>query len=256
MRDKKIGIIGGVGPYAGVDLVKKIMDNTIAVTDYDHIPVYLLSDPLLVPDRTNFLTGVSQINPAYGIIEGFSKLKELGAEVVAIACNAAHSPRIMGEVEKWNHSEGSLQIVNIVRETIQALTDEKNKIRNVATLSVAGTYHSRVFENALSDAGYHVVELGDQMKKEIHETIWSPDFGIKAFSNPVKEEAIQRLKNIIRNLSEKRADTVILACTEIPLAIQEKKIHGCNIVDPTTILARALIRESNSEKLSKQFTVC
>ena len=32
-----IGVIGGVGPYAGIDLVKKVFDNTIASSDQEHI---------------------------------------------------------------------------------------------------------------------------------------------------------------------------------------------------------------------------
>ncbi|WP_249037445.1 hypothetical protein [Lacinutrix venerupis] len=45
-------------------------------------------------------------------------------------------------------------------------------------------------------------------------------------------------------LSRKGAQAVILGCTEIPLAIQYDKIEDSLIIDATTVLARALIRES------------
>jgi hypothetical protein len=41
----EIGIIGGAGPYAGLNLVKKIFDQTLARTDQDHLPVVLVSLP-------------------------------------------------------------------------------------------------------------------------------------------------------------------------------------------------------------------
>nr|WP_252732624.1 hypothetical protein [Cellulophaga baltica] len=45
-------------------------------------------------------------------------------------------------------------------------------------------------------------------------------------------------------LSRKGAEAVILGCTEIPLAIQYQKIENSLIIDATTVLAKALIRES------------
>ena len=30
-----IGVVGGLGPYAGLDLVKKVFDNTAASTDQE-----------------------------------------------------------------------------------------------------------------------------------------------------------------------------------------------------------------------------
>ena len=40
-----IGVVGGMGPYAGLNLVQKIFDETDAKTDQDHIPVSMLSIP-------------------------------------------------------------------------------------------------------------------------------------------------------------------------------------------------------------------
>ncbi len=247
-KAKTIGIIGGVGPYAGLDLCRKIMDNTIAKTDYDHLPLVLLSDPLLVPNRTEYITGKSNINPAYGIIDGFKKLKKSGAEVVAIACNAAHSRQIFDIVTDWNNKEGNLTIVSIIDETVSALKRSK-RIHSVAMLSVTGTYHSKVYENALSDAQFSVTDLSSSLKKKVHDLIWSSQYGIKAFSDPVKPEVKIEFENIINELSRKKIDAVVLACTEIPLAVDTSKKYQSLIIDPTNILARALIRESNPEKL-------
>ena len=56
---KMIGIVGGVGSYAGIDLIKKIYDQTDALCDQDHLPVSMLSVPDKIWDRTDFLLGNS-----------------------------------------------------------------------------------------------------------------------------------------------------------------------------------------------------
>ena len=40
---KMIGVIGGMGPYAGIDLVKNIFDMTKASSDQEHVPLSMIS---------------------------------------------------------------------------------------------------------------------------------------------------------------------------------------------------------------------
>ena len=56
-KDAKIGIVGGAGPYAGLDLAQKILHQTVANSDQDYLPTLLISTPGLIEDRTNFLLG-------------------------------------------------------------------------------------------------------------------------------------------------------------------------------------------------------
>ena len=55
---KTIGIVGGVGPYAGLDLAKKIFDNTEAQHDQEHLDVLLVNSPRLIDDRTAYILAV------------------------------------------------------------------------------------------------------------------------------------------------------------------------------------------------------
>lgn len=56
------------------------------------------------------------------------------------------------------------------------------------------------------------------------------------------EEAIQALKST-------GAEIIILGCTELPIALTESSFYGIPLLDPTTILARAIVREVAVEKL-------
>ena len=52
-----IGIVGGVGPLAGLDVFKKIIEETVVQKDQEHLPVLLMSYPHLIVDRTEYLLG-------------------------------------------------------------------------------------------------------------------------------------------------------------------------------------------------------
>jgi aspartate racemase len=42
---------------------------------------------------------------------------------------------------------------------------------------------------------------------------------------------------------------IILGCTEIPLVLTDAAVGGIPLIDPTLILARALIREAAPDRL-------
>jgi len=48
--DAKIGIVGGAGPYAGLDLAQKILQQTRAKNDQDYLPTLLI--PLQIKLKT------------------------------------------------------------------------------------------------------------------------------------------------------------------------------------------------------------
>ena len=86
--------MGGAGPYAGLDLAQKILQQTRAKIDQDYLPTISISTPADIADRTRFLLGQTTKNPAHAIFRNLTELAELGATVVGIPCNTAHAPAI------------------------------------------------------------------------------------------------------------------------------------------------------------------
>ena len=68
-------------------------------------------------------------------------------------------------------------------------------------------------------------------------------------AHPVTSEARKVLLEGVEILKKQGVQAIILGCTEIPLGLPERKIGGTYFIDPGLILARALIREFNPEKL-------
>ncbi|MEG2936290.1 MAG: hypothetical protein RR844_07355 [Clostridium sp.] len=63
---KTIGIIGGMGPMATIDLYRKIIEVTPAHSDMEHIHVIIDSNTL-IPDRTAYILGKGK-DPAIEMI--------------------------------------------------------------------------------------------------------------------------------------------------------------------------------------------
>jgi hypothetical protein len=88
-----IGIVGGVGPLAGLDLQAKIIAQTVAARDQDYLPVISVSWPGPIPDRTEYLLGRVADNPAHAIMAQLRLLASMGATVAAIPRPTRHLRR-------------------------------------------------------------------------------------------------------------------------------------------------------------------
>ena len=84
-----LGILGGMGPLATADFLKKLIELTPASSDQQHIPTIVWSVPQ-IPDRSNFIVKQGE-DPFAALIKGAETLKkEVGATALAIPCNTAH----------------------------------------------------------------------------------------------------------------------------------------------------------------------
>jgi len=246
-----IGIVGGVGPFAGVDLLTKVFENSVAKNDQEYPDVALISLSSKIKDRTDFLLGEIDENPAYEIVKVITLLAKIGATVVGIPCNTVHSERIFSVIQsEINNRNIEVTILNMVDQTIQYIKKNYPKVERVGVLSTTGTYKSKVYLKALKAANYTVVVPSLEMQENIiHPSIYDPVFGIKSTKSTIHPQARQNLLEGIIALKEKGAQLIILGCTEIPIAIKESKIYDIITIDPTKILARELINKTEPQKL-------
>ncbi len=244
-----IGIVGGVGPLAGVDILKKIIEETVAVKDQDHLPVLLSSQPHRIADRTKFLLGLEAVNPAIALAEIIQELAQAGATVVAIPCNTAHAPQIFDVVkEELAKKNCTVKLLNLIEETAQYILQTMGNI-SVGVLSTTGTKNAGLYRHILNQNNLTTVEPEDELQEAVHAAIYDENYGIKAISSPVTNRARQELINAIAELKNQGAQAVVLGCTELPLALPEKENAGIQLIDPNRILARSLIHALDPAKL-------
>ncbi|MFA5447877.1 MAG: amino acid racemase [Sphaerochaeta sp.] len=246
--EKAIGVIGGVGPQAGLDLVQKVLENTIASSDQEHIDLYLTSIPSKIADRTAFLLEQKE-SPLPGLKASFDKLATIGASVIVIPCNTAHAPPIYGELANWAKSTWpQVRLLNMIEETVKLIEAIFDMGTNIGLLATLGTHRIGIYRQYFEKSAHlTLLEPDDATQKEVHQAIYDKEWGIKA-SYPPTERARETIRSAAEALAERGAKAIVLGCTELPLALGVGDVPF-TLLDPTLILARAAIRETAIDKL-------
>lgn len=243
-----IGVVGGVGPYAGLDLVRKLFDHTRADCDQGHLPVMLLSFPDRIADRPAFLLRGAAVNPGEAIGEIMAELALAGATVIGLPCNTAHSPRILDAALARLAATGRpVRFVHMIK----AVTDRARTFGEGARIGILGTeatLETRLYQDSLEEAGLVPLTPDAAGRRRVQEAISNREYGIKAQS-PVSERARADLLAEAYNLVEAGARAIILGCTEIPLALPEKTLGGAALIDATDVLAVELVRAFAPDRL-------
>ncbi|MBQ2477650.1 MAG: aspartate/glutamate racemase family protein [Desulfovibrio sp.] len=245
-----IGIVGGLGPYAGLDLVQKVFDHTRAIHDQDHVRLMLHSFPSDIPVRQEFLLGLTDVNPGHAIGEVMAGLVRAGADIVGMPCNTAHSPRILDVALERLQAEGApVRFVHIIDAAVDEVRHLAKPGARIGLMGTVATLQTRLYQDALEAANFVPVVLDSEGCQQVQEAISNDGFGIKASSSPVTPKARGILLEAARRLAETGIDVLLLGCTEIPLALDESEYFGIPAVDATTALARDLVRAYDPARL-------
>ena len=97
--EKVIGILGGMGPEATLDCFGKIIKNTPAKTDREHIRVVIDSNPG-IPDRIAAILGDGE-SPVPALVAGCRGLEKAGADFIIIPCVTVHF--FLSEIQAQAH---------------------------------------------------------------------------------------------------------------------------------------------------------
>jgi len=217
---KKLGILGGMGPYASLKFLEEVLNNTPAKKDWDHIHTILDSNTE-IPSRTrNYI--YNEKSPVPRMIESIKKLNEYPVDIIAIPCNSA-----CYFLEKINE-EDKKNVVNIIEIT----SNKVNKIlKHGKTISVLGgyvTYHAKTYKNFLTEYVYICHSLEEQNKiSEFIEKI--------KLNKDVKNEFIKFINEYIDKYD---VDAIILGCTEFSFLDLDSEIL---IIDSNKELANYIV---------------
>lgn len=238
----KVGIVGGVGPAATVDFMEKIIRNTDARRDQDHIKLIVEHNPK-IPDRTANLIADGE-DPTIALYAACKRLESNDADLIAIPCNTAHAyvARIQPHL--------SIPIVNMLHETVSWIARHYRASARVGLLATSGTVASRVYHEAAAAAGFELLVPDQAHQQCVMEAIYG-DNGVKA--GHVDGECKRHLMAALEHLVARGADIVILGCTELPLILPQDPcfpIAGRTVavLDPTEILARRCVGFSENRK--------
>lgn len=242
-----IGIVGGIGPLAGLDLYKRIIDHTHAPLDQDHLTVLLASLSSEIADRNNFLLGYSDENPALGLAKVVLMLEKAGAKHIALACNTVHSPPIYSKLLELLNKEGfQAELIHLIDITLQTIKHHPANPKKVGLMVTSGAYKTQVYQTPLLAASLEPVLLPFDRH---HELINQAIFEIKVAGTLISPQVVDRLNQSIKEMAELGAQAVILGCTEIGMVEKLLDFQGLPVFNPNTIMAQTLVERMAPEKL-------
>ena len=221
----KLGVIGGMGPLATVSFYERVVLNTVAKCDNEHIDMVVLSHASM-PDRTKCIIENKGGEFLEVIKKDFKILEDIGVEAVAIPCNTSHY--FFDEFKKFT----GLRVINMIEETI--LEVKKIGIEKIAVFGTLGTLNSKVYEKYANHHGLLVKEVSPEDKQAVMDIIYD-----------IKETNCLDGRRFVDILSRYCDDETvgIIACTELSLLDIPRDI---NTIDALDVLVKRSIELSGA----------
>ncbi|OTA19793.1 aspartate racemase [Xenorhabdus beddingii] len=220
---KIIGILGGMGPAATVDAMDKIVKNTPANRDQQHIPVIAVSFPD-IPDRTTSIVSGGE-SPLNQMLAALKILEAAGAQCIIMPCNTAHY---------WYDelkSSTKTNFLNMIDITCHKIISEG--INNVAILATTGTIKAGLYQAKLEKENIHCVVPDDTQQHYIMESIL-------AYKSGDEERAYRLIKSVIDQLNHAGVAKFIMGCTEIPVILRREDNRD-RYIDATEELVKCAV---------------
>jgi aspartate racemase len=217
---KTVGVIGGMGPEATVDFLRRIVAATPARDDADHIRVLVDNNPK-VPSRIAALIDGTGADPLPVLIEMARGLERQGADFLTIPCNTAHYylPRIADAV--------SIPILDMVALAIAKVSGKRIGMLASPAVQKVGLYASR-----LKDAGKAAVFPDAEGEARLLDIIRA----VK--TNALKDGHRRDYARIAASLD---VDAYLIACTELSVI---GALEGVTkpVVDALDVLVEATVK--------------
>ena len=241
MSEKVIGILGGMGPEATVDCFDKIIQNTPAAKDQDHIRVVIDSNPG-VPDRTAAIIGDGE-SPVAVMAAGCHALKRAGADFIIIPCVSAHF--FLADLCR----QSPLPILSIFDTVAETIAGDHAGIKTVGLLGTTGTVRGGLFQKRLEQDAIQTLVCDDKMQSQVMAAIYDiKNVQAARTRSEITTDLIAAAESLIARRPE-GAQGIIAGCTEIPLALKQEHLP-IPYFDAVTILARAAIMRAGRKPLS------
>jgi aspartate racemase len=271
-----IGIIGGCGVLATVDIEKEIIQAAqrlmfpIVDQDYPNMLVYQYTQ---FHDRNDAICFNGR-SPYKQYLKCANALVSIGVQVLLFACNTAHIH--IGALKK----KIKTPIIDMIQEAVKDTMTRFPGVSKIGLLSTDATIKAKLYQKAFAPYKVSIITPSAFIRKQVMRAIYLIKAGItnEGYQNgshlkktektllinnhPHKKILLQKdipkpcelINNAVLHLSNKGCAHIILGCTELPLVIKNMKANNNKItlINPNKIIAEAVIEfcmvDQKSEK--------
>ena len=229
LRKDTLGVLGGMGPLATADFMRKLIERTPAEKESEHIPLIVMSAPD-IPDRVApILTGEGE-SPLPALLDRRRLLEQAGARAICMPCNTAH------HWEAELVAASALPFISIVDAALAAVGKRCAPGAAVGLIGTAATIKSRFYQRRLDQEGFGVV----LPRPDVLIELILP--GIALVKKNRIADAEPLFVAAVGHLLEQGAEAVMLACTEVDMALpRDDGPERAAAIDTNEALADACI---------------
>ena len=227
-----IGILGGMGTQAGLDVCNKLAMLNRGKIDQKY-PIFILYNKSNIPGRPENLYRYDIVLKS--LIKGCILLQKNKCKFIVIPCNTAHY--WYDDLQK----KINIPIINMPNEVFKITNKQCKKNTKIGILATEGTLKTGVY-NKFFDKKYKLISPDTKIQKEkVNKAIKYVKMGnIKA--------AERSIKPAVNFLITNKCKKIILGCTDLPIAIfafkSFKKVKSSKIfLDPNLILANSSMKK-------------
>jgi len=231
MKQRVVGVLGGMGPESTADLLVRIVRSTSVATEQDHLRVIIDSNPK-IPDRTTALLSGDTDPVIQALTETARNLEHSGAELIGIPCNTAHA--FLAEIRAGI----GIPVLDMIGETANRARQVFGDASVVGLLATDGTHRAGIYRSALVRCDLVPVEPATQ---SIQRSVMAALGEVKL--RGVSEGSGRAMAAAIEDLAEQGATALIAGCTEVSLVLTRHP-PALPWLDPLQVLAEALVREA------------
>jgi len=224
-----LGVLGGMGPAATIDFMAKIVRNTPAERDQDHIPmvVRVATD---IPDRTAAIVGDGE-SPLPALRKALHDLESARVSVIALPCNTAH---FWYDELQAQTAIPILHIIEAVADTLPAGTE------SVGVLATSGTVNAGIYQKTMAKRGIRCGFPSAEGQQDVMLAVQLMKAGDLGSARMIFMRRTEELY-------QAGHDAIIMACTEIPIALADVALTP-KLIDPTEALAKVAVRICLAER--------
>ncbi|MFE8698484.1 aspartate/glutamate racemase family protein [Cytobacillus sp. FJAT-53684] len=229
MGKKSLGVIGGMGPMATSVFFEKVIENTVAGADQDHINMIILNHATL-PDRTSVILNKTEDTFLHAVEKDLKLLESAGVANIAIPCNTSHY-----FYDKMQEMTG-VNIIHMIDETCKTIHQTYGEQSKVGILATNGTVSSGIYEKGCNAYNMQLYKPNKVYQDQIMNTIYNVKSDLAIDVNIIE----QIIKDLVHN---EGCSCVILACTELScLKLSDDVTSYC--VDAMDVLVERSIEYS------------
>ena len=176
--------------------------------------------------------GAGWVSEAAGLdqlIAGVRKLEQAGSECIVIPCMTVHY--FYHDMQKAVR----IPILHMVEEIVKRV--QAARITKVGLLTSESSQRLRLYESALHAHGIQALHVSQTQQQALNEIIFQV---MKGVQGPLDTAC---LKSVIADLCAQGAESIIIGCTELPLAITQKDV-AVPLLDSLQIMAEVSLSHS------------